>query len=553
MRNPQDSADPALDAATEAADRGDYESVVRLFHSAARPTSAEEADAWATLLVEAGAVQEARDLLAGFGLRPSEADEGGAGEAGSGEEDDWSQVDCTPRPEKRPGDLSRIVRLFLRWFAGRGDVYARQWYDARRDRSGYVPVREPLDASVAARHITGRITIGQYLLHPDETVSFAVLDLDPVQAALEQVLISGEEAGGLTVPALGDYAVRLRSAALEAGLSPALEDTGGTGLHLWLFFAPRIAAAQARAVLRELLFQAGPQPPAVNVEIFPKQDHLTGKGFGNLVKLPLGVHQATMRASSLLGDDLTALPAEVALGALRASDPKAVEALLRPRVVPLRPPNDEPPADPGLPPPLPVRPGPRPLAEALAAITPAAADAAADRMIDGCAVLRELTRHALEERRLEPDQARALLYTVGLAGRAGSRIEQLFAQAGVSRKELERARRGLPSPLGCARLRKLFPALAERCRCPEAPEGGYSTPALFAFRKVPPLQGTRAPGVPLPDLPDPEPTLRDVLRVLAEINRRLDELEARSAEPVPRRPEAGGLQTRDDREEENPS
>ncbi|MBF0531108.1 MAG: DNA primase, partial [Deltaproteobacteria bacterium] len=36
---------------------------------------------------------------------------------------------------------------------------------------------------------------------------------------------------------------------------------------------------------------------AFGLEIFPKQDQLTGKGLGNLVKLPLGVHRATGKPS----------------------------------------------------------------------------------------------------------------------------------------------------------------------------------------------------------------------------------------------------------------
>ena len=36
---------------------------------------------------------------------------------------------------------------------------------------------------------------------------------------------------------------------------------------------------------------------AFNLEVFPKQDRLTGKGLGNLVKLPLGIHRGTGRPS----------------------------------------------------------------------------------------------------------------------------------------------------------------------------------------------------------------------------------------------------------------
>jgi hypothetical protein len=220
-------------------------------------------------------------------------------------------------------------------------VHARQWHDARRDRSGYWPVREPLTARVVEEHLLRRLTIGQYVLHPDSTVSFAVLDLDPTAAALEQMRLASGGDGGLGLPALVDYAARLAAVAERLGLSATVEDTGGSGLHVWLLFAPRVPAAAARAALRELLWRAGPQPPAVSVELFPKQERLTGKGLGNLIKLPLGIHQVTLRPSRFLDAHMEPVDDAGALAALRSCDPAAVESLLASRVVPLRAPTTD--------------------------------------------------------------------------------------------------------------------------------------------------------------------------------------------------------------------
>jgi hypothetical protein len=136
-----------------------------------------------------------------------------------------------------------VVRLFLRRFAARGDVYARRWFDARKDRGGYWPVREPLDARVAEAHLLGRTTVGQYVLHPDDTVSFAALDLDPTAAALEETRLGDASAGPLALGPMRDYALRLLRAASEASLTALSEETGGDGVHLWWFFAPRARGA----------------------------------------------------------------------------------------------------------------------------------------------------------------------------------------------------------------------------------------------------------------------------------------------------------------------
>jgi hypothetical protein len=69
-----------------------------------------------------------------------------------------------------------------------------------------------------------------------------------------------------------------------------LERTGGRGWHIWVFVDEWVEAKTARAFLRHSLDGIELTYP---VEIYPKQDRLRGGGLGNLVRLPLGVHQRT--------------------------------------------------------------------------------------------------------------------------------------------------------------------------------------------------------------------------------------------------------------------
>ena len=529
--------DALLALATRAVDDGDYARVVALFRAAIAAGVVPAAAArWRQLLIEAGDFKAAEAARSLAGLPPAAPEDdvavsdalpprdGDPSSAASDAADDFLSFDPGPRVDVPPGVDRALVDAFLRWFAGRNDVYARQWYDARRDRSGYWPVRAALTPALVQDHLLGRVTVGQYLLHPDNTVAWAVIDLDPTAEALEAVRLADGGEGALAARPLVDYAARLVDVATRTGLAPVAEDTGGAGLHVWLFFSPRLPAERARALARELLFRAGPQPPAVSVEIFPKQDRLTGKGLGNLVKLPLGVHQATLRRSRFLDALLAPLDDATGLSRLRACDVVAVDALLAGRVVTL------PTAWTGTPaptpePPLPSRPtGPTPrhLAEALAAVPPGRPSAgAADRILAGCGVLRELARQAHEDRALPPDAARALVYTVGLVGRENERIEAMLANAGVGRKELDRVRRGLQSPTGCKKLRERFPDLCGGCMCPEPADGGYATPALFALHAPPPASRSAPPWIEAADIVEAPPAAS-----VAALEERLARIEA---------------------------
>jgi Uncharacterized protein conserved in bacteria len=61
----------------------------------------------------------------------------------------------------------------------------------------------------------------------------------------------------------------------------------------WFPLDQPVAAVDMRLGLKTLVGELGKDLRCFALEIFPKQDQLTGKGFGNLVKLPLGIHRVT--------------------------------------------------------------------------------------------------------------------------------------------------------------------------------------------------------------------------------------------------------------------
>lgn len=206
-----------------------------------------------------------------------------------------ADIDAASAPfEQRQKQMAAVER-YLSLFAGREDCFARQWADRSAGKSGYVPVRHSLGPSEAEEHFFGRRTYGIYLMQSDGRVRTAVIDADlhkkfrePGRSAEERRIIRKEAA----------YLVsRIRELSTEADAYPLLEFSGGKGYHFWFFFESPVDPAPVREALNRLVALLKPDLSAFGLEVFPKQDRLGGKGFGNLVKLPLGVHRLTGKRS----------------------------------------------------------------------------------------------------------------------------------------------------------------------------------------------------------------------------------------------------------------
>lgn len=529
MKVAGDRPDP-FEVAVALAARGDVDALLEAWSTRdAGAADDQESARWALLLGEAGLLDAARTETGRIGdarLRGeldallADADPAEApGDTALDADDLVTSRDDGPSPD------AVVVETFLRFFAGRRDLYAQQWFDERRKRSGYRPVHEPLTERVVREHLAGRRTIGQYLLDADARCSFGLLDLD-VSSDVMAVLRAkaGDDASALDHTPLREHALALMRTAASVGLRLYPEDSGSKGLHLWMFFHPARPARAVRGVLSQIVASAPTAPPTVAVEVYPRQDLAGPRGLSSLVKLPLGVHQVTLRRCPLLDDRLSPLPDGDALAALRPAPPDALDALLGRRVVPLPAPELAPTAP--LPPLSEVR-TPRSLAEALRAVEPGAADAACEAVLTRCGVLRWVADKAHAERRLAPDELRALIYTIGLIGARNTVVERALAAAGASFQILERARRGLPNPAGCSRLRTL-PGAPTCDACPaSASARPYPTPVLFAVGEVEGAPPRHAPFAPWLDadadvVASPFETIGDSLR---RIEARLERLE----------------------------
>ncbi len=176
------------------------------------------------------------------------------------------------------------VALIRSLFRGRDNVYALRWENARTGKSGYAPATAggwtksgpktylPLTDDAVVRHLRGRESIGIYPLLEDDTCWFLACDFDGQTWQLD--------------------ALALLAACAEREVPAALERSrSGAGCHVWIFFSVPVAAGSARRLGALLLGEAMARRAEVDLasydRLFPNQDFLPQKGFGNLIALPL--------------------------------------------------------------------------------------------------------------------------------------------------------------------------------------------------------------------------------------------------------------------------
>ena len=181
--------------------------------------------------------------------------------------------------------LQAKVGLYRTLFAGRSDVYAYRWENTAEGTKGWAPKRRPgttrdnpeylpLTDEIISAHLTKEnpAACGLYVTLPDSTCRLLVCDFD----------------GGTWRLDAAAYA----EAAAWAGVPAAVEiSRSGDGAHVWTFFSESVAAADARAMGAALLHEAMAIRGEMDIEsydrLFPAQDYLPRRGFGNLIALPL--------------------------------------------------------------------------------------------------------------------------------------------------------------------------------------------------------------------------------------------------------------------------
>ena len=190
--------------------------------------------------------------------------------------------------------FSNQIHLIKSLFKGREDVFAIYW--ETENKSSYMPAYHydpylyrthrmkggifqnfnnktllKLTDEEIVKHLNGEKLIGIYPLLTDNTSWLIVADFDEVnwiEDAKKFINTCNEK----NIPA---YLERSRS---------------GKGGHVWIFFEQPYAAIKSRRIFIALLQQSGAfsmfDKSLSFDRLFPNQDFLSGKGFGNLIALP---------------------------------------------------------------------------------------------------------------------------------------------------------------------------------------------------------------------------------------------------------------------------
>jgi superfamily II DNA or RNA helicase len=201
----------------------------------------------------------------------------------------------------RESESSRLstdekVALFRRLFRGRTDVYPIRWESKTSAKSGYAPACAnewrpevcekprikcgdcsnrlliPLSDTVIYGHLAGEHTVGVYPLLEDDCCYFLAADFDESDWR--------------------DDASAFMQSCAELGVPAALEiSRSGQGAHVWVFFASRVSARDARCLGAAIISHTCSRTRQLKLEsydrLFPNQDTMPKGGFGNLIALPL--------------------------------------------------------------------------------------------------------------------------------------------------------------------------------------------------------------------------------------------------------------------------
>jgi hypothetical protein len=230
------------------------------------------------------------------------------------------------RPFETLRNRQVLLGRYLELFSGREDCFARQWVDKKQNKQGYVPVRRPMEHQDLEEHFKGVKTYGMYLIKCDGGIKTAVMDVDLVKDFRAKRLTSDEK--NRIKREYHYFIERITELSEQAGLRPLIEFSGGKGYHFWYFFSKPVEPVRIRSVLEHIKRMVASDLSTFNLEVFPKQDHLSGKGLGNLVKLPLGVHRLSGKQSYFIRCHNRSVEAQLDfLANIHLSDPEHLKAV----------------------------------------------------------------------------------------------------------------------------------------------------------------------------------------------------------------------------------
>ncbi len=367
----------------------------------------------------------------------------------------------------------QLLENYLSLFSGRENYHARQWV-SDKGKAGYTPVPEPLNTSHIRSHLMGLYTLGVYQLNLQSQVKWIVFDLDVCSDYLAEMQDSQFKQWideGFTA-----VLQKIDNLLSAYHLDARYEFSGNKGYHIWLFFADYISAALARGFAQKLAsqFELGAYP--FSLEIFPKQTRISANNFGNLLKLPGGIHRLSGLRSyfvKLSENKPEAMPlkdlllnpplitADIFVNAVYSLQPDFTAGVFHPTLRDENSPSN------------------------FSASEIPSSDPLEDpqwlHLKSNCRVIAHLNEHLETDRFLTPNQKKVITYTAGLLNNGAAIVNALLAKCSNANAAdlLKSPLKG--NPVSCAKIRSHLGSEIEEgmCQCDfTAFNSSYDTPLL---------------------------------------------------------------------------
>lgn len=188
-------------------------------------------------------------------------------------------------------DIETLKKLFV----NRKDVYAIQKPDGT-----YFQSNTPLNDIILTAHIKGKQTVGVYHLDKQDMVKFSCIDIDINKTVWSKPDFDFEDWKDLIFKQISVVKNKLA----KYGITGYAEISGMKGSHVWYFFKEPISASTVRDINQVIFSTVALVDSNLHIELFPKQDSIGDGGFGNLIKLPCGLHQLSKAFSFFIDDVL---------------------------------------------------------------------------------------------------------------------------------------------------------------------------------------------------------------------------------------------------------
>lgn len=193
------------------------------------------------------------------------------------------------------------VQRMMRILIGREDIYGLEIFNTNGKRQIDLQMM-PLSEKNLLEHLSGNQSIGTYVQRSNATAHFLVIDIDiskkvvlqyeqhspEFEAYMEKVFLKSQE----FLKLFHDF-----------GMTGYVESSGYRGYHVWMFFSEWISVRYINMFCDILEERINCTEEGISIEFFPNKTRIKPGKFGQVIKIPYGLHLKTGKRSFFLDEN----------------------------------------------------------------------------------------------------------------------------------------------------------------------------------------------------------------------------------------------------------